>query len=341
MIRRLLLSVALLLLPALAWAGERDALLTPDGTLYAVESVYVQEGMHLQTTSSSVLRLTTQHDGTEQTTYVPASLEGGIHWTPSLAYDSETRTLFVFWQKMPNMMSSELLLCSYHDGTWSEPLSIDSAPYHFRFNLSIGITRQIEEKQSDGTSVLKPLLAVHAVWWDQDGYGERGRYAMIELDGGVVRAIQTHDLLEFVGSNGAADPYAVDMDFDRSVFRQPAILQVPGRQEIEILFADWNLNRFDRVKVHPYSPDGVLHLPVGRYEAQMNPPHTANREASSDMTILAAPGSSSVVLYYHSGNALQYLRYRDGAWSDAARITLTDTVTEQTGLDALKKLASE
>ena len=180
------LIFALLPIALAAQVPDRDVLLTPDGTLYTIESID-NEG---SSTSGVIryLRLTIQRPNErQQTAVVPESLTAGIHWRPALAYDAASQTLFIFWLKMPNAMSSELLLASYASGTWHPAVSIDNQPYHLRYNLRIGITHKLA--LSDQTYGDVPMLLIHAIWWEETGYGENARYAMFGVQKGLISAI--------------------------------------------------------------------------------------------------------------------------------------------------------
>lgn len=342
MIKRLLILAVLLLAPALMFAqsAERDVLLTSDGVLYSIESQLATEKAPATNVSSRLLVLTVQQGDTSDVIYVPASLTGGMHSSPSLAYDANSKTLFLFWVKMPNMMSSELLICSYKDGVWSEPASIDNAPFHFRFNLRIGITRVADDTDAEGNVASKPFLAVHAVWWDQSGYGESARYAIIALQDGNVANIQIRDLLEFVDAKDLGDVFEVPSDYDREVFRHPGVFEQPGRASIDVVFADSDRNRLHKVTILPITLNGVLHLPIGVYDGPINGPQRMNPEATATVSIMQAPGTKNIIFYFEGDKKLQYLMYRNAAWSDLTTVSLGDNVSMETAVEALRKLGS-
>ena len=98
--KRTLAVLALMLGASSASAQLRlnDSLLTDEGTLFAIESVATQEyntsaEEALQTTSRVVLRLRMSRDEELSEVIVPASLTGGSHIEPSLAYDSDDHRL--------------------------------------------------------------------------------------------------------------------------------------------------------------------------------------------------------------------------------------------------------
>lgn len=340
--KRLLIFAVLLLAPALllAQSADRDVLLTSDGTLYSIESQLATDKAPVTNASSRVLLLNVQRGDNSESIYVPASLTGGMHSSPSLAYDSGSESLFVFWQKMPSMMSSELLFCSYKHGVWSDPTSIDNAPFHFRFNLRIGTTRVANDTDNEGNVSSKPFLAVHAVWWDQTGYGERARYAIIAIHDGQVSAIQIHDLLEYVDAAGPGDIFAVPADYDREIFRNPGIFEQPGRTSIDVVFADWDRNRLHNVMLTPITQNGVLHLPIGVHDGTIDPPGQLNRESSATVSVMQAAGTNNLVFYFEGDKKLQYVMHRNAVWSELSTVPLGERISMETAIEALRKLAS-
>src|SRR5205807_10540713 len=145
--KRLLLILALVLAPAALFAqvADRDVLLTPDGTLYTIESKSAVEG-----DSNRSLQLTiAQGNKSTVTTTIPESLTG-TNWRPALTYESDSKAVFVFWIGQVNGMSSRLLFTSYRDGKWSPAVSIDDQQYTYRYNLRIAITRHVSTLQPDG-----------------------------------------------------------------------------------------------------------------------------------------------------------------------------------------------
>ncbi|HVT46021.1 MAG TPA: hypothetical protein VMT00_16715 [Thermoanaerobaculia bacterium] len=341
--KRFVLALLVVALPvvAAAEAFDREMLLTSDGALYTIESVR-SEDTNLTTSASIVLLLTVQKGEEQRSLYVPASLNPGVHLSPSLAFDPTSKALFIFWQNMPTLMSSQLLFCSYENGRFSETTSIDNAPFRFRFNLRIGVTRQILDlKSADQAETLEPRLLVHAVWWDQTGYGESAGYAMLAIREGRVTSIHRHDLLDYITDTDTI-PSVVDDDFDRDLFRHAAIFERPGNSSVEIVFGNWDLNRFHRVVLNPVSADGVLRVPIGKQGPDIPAPRRFRREAAADISMLRGSGTDdSLVIYSRTPNALRYQMYRDGAWLEAVTVSLNERVTAEASLEALRRLAAE
>lgn len=324
---------------------DRDILLTEDGKLFTIQTFLGSRFPELAATSSSVIRLTVQTDEKVENFFLPASLTGGINSDPSLAYDSASDTVFAFWQHMPNPMSSELLFCSYHNGRWSEPTSIDAAAFHIRFHLRVGVTRVETAFDEAGASSLQPQLIIHAIWWDQTGIGmgESGRYAMLVMNQQrVVGKVVVHDLLDFA-DKASVTPSEIDPLFDRDFFRHPAIFESPNHQAVEVIFANWQTNRMERVEIKPRSdrqPTGVLHVPVGRHKGEFEAPAHFARMESSKISVVSSPGSANYGFYFSEKGRLMYLPYINGKWSALKSVALSENLSVESAVEALRRLIS-
>ncbi|HKB78584.1 MAG TPA: hypothetical protein VKH35_02605 [Thermoanaerobaculia bacterium] len=338
--KRILVAFALVLMPAIlfAQAPDRDVLLTSDGTLYTVESV-VNDGA-APAGVSRYLTLTIQHENeAPQTMIVPDSLSAGTSWRPALAFDDDSQTLFVFWLRMPNAMSSELLLSSYAGGTWLNTLSIDNQPYHIRYNLRIAITRRVAQLQDGGSYTDIPALLVHAVWWDETGYGENARYALISITRGVPGAPEIHDLNEFAMSPPML-PNETAPDFNSEVLKHPAFVDNGTDDSVDVIFGDTHYNLFNRVTLKPVA-DGRIHIPVGvRPGGPRIPAPTAfSADWSGRISTIVSPHHSGQMLLYNStATSVDYLMYTGGKWSTVKTLALNDKLSADAAVAALQRM---
>ena len=186
--KKTLLAFLVLLVPTLAFAnGDRDDVLTGGGILYTVESVIPSSLIAGNSSNSKVLRLTVHDRDKKEESFLPATTNGGSHSQPALAYDDPTQTLFVFWQKQPSRMSSELLVASLRGGVWSEPQTIENSIFSFATNLRIGTTRYVSTQTNVGV-VKNQTTVFHVIWWEENPHGEFARYSLITLSAGTLVA---------------------------------------------------------------------------------------------------------------------------------------------------------
>jgi hypothetical protein len=342
MIRKLLILVVLALAPMVvsAQSAERNVLLTVNGTLYKIAA---EEGSTAAVTNSSrkVLRLDIQNGDEKKSLFVPATLTGGSHTRPSLAFDEEGQSLFIFWEKMPNPMSSELLFCSFQNGVFSEPTSISRAAFNFRSALQIEVTSHYFES----VSVAKPFvrtkgLSIHAVWWELTGYGEEAHYALITLENGAVAGIHTERLLDFAGSAASKEPAAVPADLDREVFRTPVMFPSPTHDGVDVVFANWETNRFNRVTIRPISQQGVIRVPDGVWRGEIGPPGRPFNDQSSKVGVAGAASTENLVLYSVAENQLEFMLYKNGGWSEPKGVSTSDGISLDTAMAALLRLVN-
>jgi len=350
--KRLLVSFALALFAtaAFAQAADRDVLIASDGTVYTVSTqtpFMVTTEMPLtgkSTDAVTVLDLAIQNGANVQHMVVPASTSSGYHSGGVLAYDADSKTLFVVWIHMPNQMSSELLLASYRNGTWQPAISIDPQQYLYSANLKLGITRRVSQLQKDGSYADVPALILHALWWDA-GTGEEARYAMLPVENGAVSsaAVEVHSLEEFV-SPGSDKLNPVDATFNAEILRHPAIVSSPLQSTVDVVFGDTKTNTIHGVTLHPIA-DVRIHVPgsvtgggPGKPPISLAAPPSFSANWNGPISVIE---HGDRLVFANAGNsALNYILYMDGAWTTVKSIPIDNTFSADAALAALDKMVS-
>ena len=343
MTKRFLLLLVLVLTPlTLRAQSDRDMLLTAGGTIFTAETQQSDAYPQLEASSANFIMLTTQRGATRTSVPLPESLTAGIHRGPALAYDEGSKTLFLFWQKQANAMSSQLLLCSYQNAKWSSPMSIDTAAFHFRQNLRIGITSKVETiSPEDGTSTWQPGLTVHAIWWDQTGLGESARYAMLTIDKGTVTDVAIRELRDFVPPRPDDKNFPVDAALNREILRHPALFESQDHKSVDVVFGNWELNAFNRVTITPRtSVDGRLRVPGGLQKGGQIPPAPFKGHSDSIGAISGGQQGSNdnLLFYFRDGKAMGYVVYKNGSWKTSDSIAIDDKVTSDNVVELLRKM---
>jgi len=324
--KRLLFAVLLSLLPVAAFAQvtDGDVLLTPEGTLYRIESIGDVNG-------NRHLTLTITQDSKSDVSVIPETVKGGANSRPALAYDAPTKSLFAFWIYTANGLSSEVMFASYRDGKWQPAVAIDEQDYNFCTNLRIGITRKVSTLQASGTYADAPALLVHAVWWEFVGSTEHARYALLSIDGTKVTS-QVHDLSEF--GIYPDMPFAVADNFNPEILRHPAIIE--GTDSVDVIFGDTERVTMNRVTLKPIA-DGRLHIPVGhRGGPPFAPPQAFNASWTGRISTVAS--GPNLIMYNISKDTAGYVMYSDGKWSDVHTLPLSDAFTGDAAAAAISKM---
>jgi hypothetical protein len=337
--KRLVLSFVLLLAATGALAQSHDVLLTPDGTLYTVD-VTSSEASAMG--GQLYLQVTARQGKTVTTTNVPESMNG-LNLRPALAYDDDSKTLFVLWlHRGQNSLSNELNLASYHDGKWQPAVAIDSHASwgEVRLNLRIGMTRRVSQLQKDGTYADAPALLVHAVWWEDNSVdGEGARYALIPIEKGSVGAIDVHALREF--ADPATTRVEVNDDFNRDFLRHPTMIESPASTTVDVIFGDLRTNTVHRVTLKPVA-DSRVHIPGGiRGGRPIGAPRALNIDWSGHVTTI--DGRDGRTMFVNTTAAsVSYITYTNGSWSPVKSVATDDKFTPDAAMAALAKmLASE
>jgi hypothetical protein len=335
--KRLALLFALTLFCSSLGADElldRDVLLTPEGVLYTVGTVRTE----VANGESRYHLLLAVQDGDERwTEAVPASVAGGAHSNPALAYDAESRTLFLFWQEtLYRGLSSRLLFVSLQNRKWSEVSELDSVEWKLRRNLRIAVTRTIESTNDQNQPVQVPQVVVHAVWWEESGAGEFARYAMLGIDNGVVTTKEFRYLLEFNGTSVDRAASEGVVTTSNEALRHPAVQTTPARDAVDVVFGDAGANSLHRLRIRPVL-DGRLRIPIGVRGRNMRDMQLTVTEGGR---VAALIDDESVTMYTVAEGRVGYAIYRDGRWSLQRSIALSEDINAATAIDALRRMAA-
>ena len=333
--KRLLLFVAFVLLAAGASAQtiDRDVLITAEGDVYSIVSEAALSGF------DTVLTLTVQSGGKTTHSILPESVDSGVNVRPTLAFDSESNTLYVLWLRMPNAMSSELLVASYQNGKWQHAISLDDKSYVLRYNLSVGITRRIQQVQKDGSQAEVPATILHAVWWEQGREIEGARYAVFGIDKNGVSTPDIHDMTEFI--TDTPSPIEIANNLDKDLLRHVAVLNGPTPDSVDILFADQNTKSFYRTTLRPIS-DARVHITVGNRGngPKIGAPKALSSPWNGRTGTISSPDGDKLILW-NVGEKLTYILFNKGKWSASQDVALTDGVTSDAAIAALSRLVSD
>lgn len=336
--KRLLVLFLMLLfaVPAAFAQSSANVLLTDKGVVYYVAAEWSHENSDVHATSASYLVLTVRDaDNAPRRLLVPATLTDGWNSEPALAYDEDSGTVFIFWQYSVNPMASELRFISLdRNGNWSLPNTFEAASYRFRRNLRIALTHSAGEREPNSSNITPvPEVNVHATWWESSTMGERARYAMLTLRKGDV-AIQVFDLSEFANKNSKS--YEVSDDFNRELFRQPAIFESPESDSVDVVFGDTQTNSFHRVTIAPIG-NARVRIPVGRSGRDFGPPATFTMAAFSRIEAIS-PHPDRLIFYFEEEGTIRYLLYRNSEWSALRKISLGDGMTRDLAVTAMRGL---
>lgn len=331
----IILAAIALSMPLVAIEPHRAAL-TEEGIFYSVDVVTIDDEAIPPHTA---IRLSAQEGEDVASAIIPGAGESGTNFEPSVAWDETSGTLFVFWVRMPSMMSAEILFTSYHDGEWSEVVSIDNDTFHYRKNLRITTTRYHRDRDEEGNEIRVPGMAIHAVWWDQDGWGETAQYAILSFDNGTVRSIERFTLVDLIDRVGQERSILVP-EFNRAFFESPTITPHPAADGVEVIFGDVELDVLHKIDIIPIRLDGVLTIPNGLRGADPIRPavNFASATVGSVELISGGAGSGQLAAVWSGDDRIVFSRYVDGRWSEPKSVLFTERVSDDHVIDGLRRL---
>lgn len=343
--RNLLYAAALVVFSLAAQAQDGDALLTPDGTLYMLDVEAASEASEGSDAgdASAHLVLTTRRGSESAREIVPATRSRGQNTYPSIAYDSQSGMLFVFWVRCTGLLYNELLLTTRSaDGVWSTPTELGPT-WDFREGLRIAVTRKVTGAEGQQETA----VSVHAVWWEfKSSTGRQSaRYAMLSIENGAVASVDELDLSEFVVAETTPDADVADPDAvaDDTILKRPLLFTSAAGDNVLIMFGDLETRSMHRVRVRPTLPpvsDGRIRIPVGRREGGSPAPRFPVAASARVDGIYGDDGH--IALYAREDDLLRYIVMKNGEWSSESRsIALDAQVTSGAAVDALRRLLHE
>jgi hypothetical protein len=342
MIKKLALLLAFaIVLPAVAYAADDiEMLLIDDGTLYTVERAWPRDYPNVYARSNSFLILSERRGDSITRYLVPGTLEAGVHTNPALAYDNDSKTLFLFWQYSQSAMHSELYFSAFSNGNWSPQLTFGTS-HNARSNLRIAVTRKVTVQGPNG-QYLQPEVNVHAVWWEFDSPTgrEMARYALLSIENGqVLPPTETYTLSSFAEQTAKQQ---TDAAFNPDILKHPALFATTP-DTVDVVFGDTDTNAFHRVTLRPLKPElnARIRIPVGVKDTPLTGAPRFRETSTADRISALTGDGNSVVFYLRNEKAVDYVMYKNGSWAAPKSIALDEQVSSEGAVLAIRRMLNE
>ena len=334
--RKLILAVALLLLPLAASAQQGNTLLTDDGRLLSIRFERPNEDAEVASGVSAYLVLTTTAGLETTREIVPATNSRGAHYEPAIAYDSESGMLFTFWihKATATSYSNQLMFASRSaDGVWSEARSFGDL-YDTRSNLRIAVTRKYENEGGNPRSG----LSVHLAWWEFDFQSDSyaAKYMMFPIDNGQVVDAESLDLSQFLPE----DLELATEPVNQALLKQPLLFPSSKQDSVLVLFGDVATGTLNSVRVTPkkIAGNGRLRVPGGKREGSFKAP---TLDVATNRLEAVYGDDDRIALYSADADQVRYVILKDGHWSPQHAISVDEQISSGAAIGALRRLVSE
>jgi hypothetical protein len=349
-IGRALLAVAALAVAAGTRADERS-LLTPDGSLYHVESGYYSAfapgGTEARQDDYVIAWSATTQTGMATSGIVPGTATGDLKDQFDLAYDSVSQTLFLVWSNRFSMVNS-VQFAIYQRGIWTQSQLLPSAVFTLTQNPRLLITHQtVRTLDRDGIEHDYPRSIVSIIWWEESIH-PRARYApiFIENDGIDLADVNIYDLPELAGltSRGIAGNAVLD-EMHEAIYQNPS-LQADGLSStILATFADLGSESFGTVHIDfpsdlRFNPHGRGHVIV-ILKTDERPKPMAVPASPTLIGTTVGSGYHPTVYWQSDPGSVQFTVFDGSAWGDARTVALTGGLTTNAAIALIREMAAQ
>jgi hypothetical protein len=303
-----------------AFAGKVDTVLTPDSTLYSIET----------TAARTALALTRRNGEVRETVLVPTTTDAAFESDARLAFDGTTNTLYVLWHRS-DANSDEIRLASMNaDGEWSQPLLVTSGAAARRAGLQVLLSRPTV---AEGAA---PVTLVHAAWWSV-GRSVAAEYALVAFEGGEHASTIVTSLDELANSRG--NEAAGNEAEDTGSAAHPPLALARAENGIDVVFGKDRSTAVTRVQIEPRRVAGNARMwkPVGRGSHHTGPARLVT--ANSD-PVQAFIANNRVVLYTPDAK-FRFMVFENGRWSPIRMIELDAKLTSEQMLEQLRRTVEE
>jgi hypothetical protein len=345
-----LAAAAMLSAPATARADQKS-LLTPDGTLYHVESGYYSafepNGTAARPDDYVIEWTATPQAGSVSSGTVPGTASPDLKDQFDLAYDSVSQTLFLVWSNRFSMVNS-VQFAILQRGIWTQSELLPSAVFTFAQNPRLLITHQtVRMLAPNGREQDYQRSIVSIIWWEESVH-PRARYApiFIENNGIDLADVQIFDLPELAGltSRGIAGNAVLD-ETQGAIYQNPS-LQADGLSStILATFADPGSERF--ATVHIDFPSDLRINPHGRghviviLKTDDRPKPMAVPASPTLIGTTVGSGYHPTVYWQSDPGSVQFTVFDGSAWGDARTVPLTGGLTTNAAIVLIRAMAAQ
>jgi hypothetical protein len=341
-----------LTIAALVFAGcgfaraEERSILTPDGTIYHVQSgrysTFEPTGTAADPDDFVIRWDSRSQDGQTLSGIIPDTNSPEIKNEFDLAYDSYSQSLILVWNNRFSLINS-IQFAVLQSGIWTRADLLPTNVFTFASNPSILITHQtVQTLDADGKEIDMPRSIASIVWWE-GSVRPHARFAPIFIEKGGIdtSSIEIYDLPELTGSSSILMPGILD----NPLFAQP-LLQADGLLSgIIATFADVATNslrvtRIDfpsdfRSQIDPQHGRHVIVI-LGTQSAPLPSmiPTTAIRVGT-----VVGGGYQPTVYWQTDGSSVNYVMFNGLAWGQPHLVALTPTLTVDTAVSLIDGMA--
>ena len=331
---------------AAAATAEEKSLLTPDGTLYHVQSglyrSFEPEGTAAQPNDIVIRWDSRDQAGVVLSGVIPGTDNADPKDQFDMAYDSVSRSLVLVWNDRLQVINS-IQFAILQKGIWTQSQLIPSAMFSFASHPQILITHQtVQDMDVNQTEYDSVRSIISVIWWE-GSIRPRARFAPIFVENGNfdLADIQIYDLPELAGSQTVAGSGILD----NPLFEAPALQQDGLSSTILATFADVATSTLQVLRItFPSDFRRVIDPMHGRHVVVIlghgSSPILSAVPPNPALLGTVVGSSYQPTVYWQSDPGSVNFASTDGTtWTDTRSLPLTRSLTTDAAVTLIRRMA--
>lgn len=317
---RLFAAALALTVAGFAGATEPRTVLTPDSTLFTVQSA--EEG--------NALELTRRFGDTREPMLVPGTDDAAIESDPRLVYDSRNSMLFVVWNRQDGNLDEILYATLNAKNEWSQPQAITSGGgRHAGLQIIMTTVKAKNLDESDAT-------LLNLAWWTINSQQSTPEFAIVAYENREHVSTYVDNLIELANIKEAEGDSEVE---DTGKAEHPPLTMAKTDTGIDVVFGRDRSTALTRLRVEPRRVAGNARMwrPVGRSGTKIGPA----RLVTSDADPVQAFISKGRVVLYTPDSRFRFVVFDNGKWQPIRMIELDGTVSSEELVQQLRRTVDE
>jgi hypothetical protein len=300
--------------------AERSTVLTPGGTLYAIDGSSEVSSLELERRSGN--------ESKSKSILVPTTDDAAMESQAQLLWDGATSTVFLAWHRSADGIDEIRLAALRADESWSEPVVVASGARARRVGLQAVLTHAPAGNAEGDVATL-----VHFAWWNIAAAPQVAQFALVAFEKGALVSVDESDLDALVQLSDSGR--GGDGMENVGTPLHPPLAMVQAKNGVDIVYGLSGSTSLTRVHLDPrrISPEARIWRPIPRMGGHIGPARLVSADGSAVQAFL----SKGRIVLYTPGVQFRFVVFDNGLWSPLRMIQLDENVTVENVVDELHR----
>ncbi|MFN2386876.1 MAG: hypothetical protein ABR576_11445 [Thermoanaerobaculia bacterium] len=328
-------------------APNEKSLLTPDGTLYAVQAGRAADlgvaGGNILPSDFIIEWTARRQDGSVEVGIIPGTANGNAKRDLDLGYEEESGALVLLWSEYFSYLN-QIHLGIFRRGSWETVALAPNLGMPRAFNPRMLLSHHVARYEVEGgreVTANRPLLSI--IWWEEASKAQ-ARYAPIFLDEDLnAQDLKVYDLPLLVGPDA---PEAATAPGRSHMF--PSLQSEGLGGAVLATFADLGREKLYVVKIT--FPNNLGRPDPGNLTWQRRRIPVVGIMLDSPLAPMPDMNDRSVLgtvlgagykptQYWQDGDTVRYIRYDGRAWAATRSIALDEQMSYDRAVRLIEEMA--